>query len=195
LSLLALAFAGACGGETSRVDERRHADDPPDAASSADAGICAPATFHLSADLGAGSSRYCLGEASCANGVWLTILAPDGQVIAPALPVCALDCSSCSMPNCHSRICINPVLPLQGLDLSWSGESWLEGTCGTAASSCHSRSCPPAGRYTARMCAHALPAGETAGPEGCGDRAAAEATCVEVPFDYPATEPVVGVLK
>jgi hypothetical protein len=195
VSLVAFAFAGACGGETSRVDERRYADDPPDATSSADAGVCASTTFHLSADLSAGASRYCMGGASCPNSAWLTILAPDGREIAPALSVCGIDCSSCSMPSCHSLICDNPVLPLEGIDLSWSGESWLEGTCGAAASSCHSRSCPPAGRYAAKMCGHALPVGEAVGPEGCGDRAAAEPTCVEVPFDYPTTEPVVGVLK
>ena len=67
------------------------------------------------------------------------------------------------------------------------------GTCG-GGKSCHNpATCAPAGRYTAHICGYIL---EDTGssPLPCNG-AASPPICVDLPFDYPTSQVVTGVLR
>ena len=59
---------------------------------------------------------------------------------------------------------------------------------------CYAAHCAPPGHYVARMCAYALPPDSDGGYQVCELHAASTPTCVDVPFDLPATGQVIGVL-
>ena len=78
-----------------------------------------------------------------------------------------------------------------GQSYNWDGVLWTPGTCGPNAVSCLGRACgTPKGQYIARMCANRRTS--DAGPFCMYD---SMKTCVDVPFEYPATGVVEGVLR
>jgi hypothetical protein len=78
-----------------------------------------------------------------------------------------------------------------GLTFNWSGVLWTPGQCGPNNYACVNRTCgTPAGKYIARMCANRRTS--DAGPFCNYDPVQ---TCVDVPFEYPTTTVVEGVLR
>jgi hypothetical protein len=76
----------------------------------------------------------------------------------------------------------------QGETTTWNGTYWQEATCG-ANTSCRGTQCAAPGHYVAKMCAsRSVPDG---GPFGTCNPSAMQ-TCVDVPFDYPASGVVAG---
>jgi hypothetical protein len=129
--------------------------------------------------------------------VWFGIFDATGSAVSTEL-VCAIaPCSSCQMAGCPLLCATSTPLPAEGMETTWDGIQWVDaGTCGDNLA-CRSPVCAPAGEYVARFCGHALEAGAGGAPgqfDYCENNAAPEPTCVEVPFTYPSTNEVIGVL-
>jgi hypothetical protein len=80
--------------------------------------------------------------------------------------------------------------------IAWDGAFQEPGTCANSLA-CHTLRYAPAGRYVASMCA--TPgriitgvADETGNDQTC--EPAGEIECVQLQFDFPSSQPVVGVL-
>jgi hypothetical protein len=130
--------------------------------------------------LGVSCGAQTIGEGAPAGGpyFWPPAYAP-------------LDCRDCATFYPSANGCGIVSIPDGGeaFDLSWSGAYFT--TLGSCASNtfyrCMTPLCAPAGRFVAHMCACApLPPG---GTSSC------KTSCADVPFDYPATGVVVGVVR
>jgi hypothetical protein len=125
----------------------------------------------------------------CSPPNWLSIHDASGTEIAignPDLHCCTFaDCASCSF---GSVVCAAAwqTLPLPGTR-TWDGMMFPRGTCGESAKACvMAKTCAPAGRYTARMCARRY--------GDAGQPLEQPLTCVDVPFDLPDNGTVAGTL-
>jgi hypothetical protein len=79
----------------------------------------------------------------------------------------------------------------QGESFEWDGTDWQPGMCG-ANMSCRSHECAAPGRYVAKMCAsRSVPDGGSL--MQCSPTPVLK--CVEVPFDYPGTPVVEGMIN
>ena len=72
----------------------------------------------------------------------------------------------------------------------WDGTYFASSTCG-AGMACVNEACVEAGRYVARMCAHADPDGGATAPPYCDP--VQTPTCVDVPFEWPPDGGVAAV--
>jgi hypothetical protein len=79
----------------------------------------------------------------------------------------------------------------QGETATWDGTDWQDGKCG-ANMACKSKQCAAPGHYIAKMCAsRSVPDGGMFGQ--CNTNATQ--TCVDVPFDYPTSSVVAGMIN
>ena len=78
----------------------------------------------------------------------------------------------------------------EGETYTWDGTLWEQSKCGPQMYSCVNQVCSvPPGKYIARMCAN-----RATGDAGSFCMSVPMPTCADVPFDYPATATVMGVL-
>lgn len=141
------------------------------------------------------TQMWCQGRPGMCSGGWhVSLKDAAGHVLArPGL--CTTMCDTCSQPICPPlpTICMmSQPLSADGATSSWDGRIADERTCGQTSTYCQTPACAPPGRYTAVMCAYPTPIPD--GGQACFQDSGAEPVCVEVPFDYPAPGPVVGVL-
>jgi hypothetical protein len=155
-------------------------------------------SFHLDRG-GPAGTEFCIGAPDGCDGFvgeWLNIEDAQGRSITRGLDLCGRDCNGCQIPRCPPIPCISSSpMPASGLDATWSGEDWSSGgTCGEARNTCLSRACAKPGRYVAHMCAYMIDGADDAGALDCHRDASKVPTCVDVPFDYPASGVVTGAL-
>jgi hypothetical protein len=174
-------------------------DAPPSDAARTDASqdsACSPLSsvvFRMEAPPIDGGYYYVSSFGEPGDGVWwYSLEMPDGSAVPIFLPPGASSiCNVCdARPNPIGFAC--ETIPDGGVSRGWGGYT-VTGTasCETQATSsspaysigCATIRCLPAGRYLVKMCGGR---GMCAG----GDAA----TCVEVPFDFPTDQEVVGTL-
>ncbi len=159
-----------------------------------------PVTFHMTQAPG---SSFCTNN--CGT-TWVTVVPPDGGPALTLTNFCRTTCDICQPLVCAgaapsgdgppgngtAAACAAPQpFPAMGESYSWDGFLWTTGTCGPNGYACVSRSCStPPGKYIARMCANRRTS--DAGTFCMYDPVQ---TCVDVPFDYPATGVVEGTLR
>ncbi len=145
----------------------------------------------------AGGSQFCVGAPNSCSSEWLSILDASGVPVSIGLGCGVAPCATCESLGCPALCAISTPLAAEGVETAWDGLQWVAGTCGTSVE-CKSPICAPAGDYVARFCGYALDAQGGAGGatnefDVCMD-ATLEPTCVDVPFTYPSSDPIVGVL-
>jgi hypothetical protein len=156
----------------------------PDAAVNCTAGTV---TFHMTEAPG---SDYCVGV-QCTI-VWVGVKTMSGKIMSLPGGCSIPSCDACMPVFCGAAACAQPQhMKPEGLSLTWGGAYQELATCG-AGISCQNKQCAPPGGYIATMCANRSVS--DAGVAGfC--QADPTPTCVEVPFDYPSTTTVEGVLS
>jgi hypothetical protein len=171
--------AGSTGGSGGQMTDAR-----PDAVA-CDAVATIPVTFHMTA---ANGVDYCINN--CAS-VWVSILPAGGGAPLSVSRGCTTTCSQCQPIACGAA-CIAPQhIKPEGETFTWDGTLWEPGKCGAQNASCVNQLCAtPHGKYIARMCAS-----RSTSDAGGFCMSVPEVTCVDVPFDYPTTSIVEGVLK
>jgi hypothetical protein len=124
----------------------------------------------------------------------VTIKTPDGRVVGNIQRECFASCGDCRPITCPAILCVAPHrLASGGEDISWNGTLWEQSTCagGSGNLACVSQVCvPPGTPLIATMCGF-----PNMTPDG-GSFCAGGPTpkCVDVPFTYPTTNIVTGVL-
>lgn len=161
-------------------------------------GPCSSVSFHLiSREPIDGGSSFCVGNPNCGSAGLLTVFDSEMNVVTLGLECNDVDCTSCRPTLCPPNPCsLSRPLPSSGEDLTWDGTVWLGGgECnGLATGACFSRRCAPPGHYVARLCAFPLAPNSDGGLLECERHASPTPTCIDVPFDYPATTTVTGTL-
>jgi hypothetical protein len=130
----------------------------------------------------------------CDGGFRVTILDAAGATVTTngwgsCLPVC----STCVATPCPSVPCVPFKLPTNN-DFLWDGTFTTTSTCGGSQQMCQQQVHARAGHYVAHLCATR---GEVFSNDGgfpmtCNQEAAE--ACVDVPFDYPTPNAVIGML-
>jgi hypothetical protein len=138
-------------------------------------------TFRLTA--AASDSGFYVFQAypACSKSNWLKIFDPSGTERALIHPSTSIDCDTCSGATYPATCASTSASPTKSVTWTWDGQYFAGGTCGAATTACVEPRCADAGRYVVAMCA-------SDDQQGTGTR------CVEAMFDYPAAEPVTGVL-
>jgi hypothetical protein len=153
-----------------------------------DGGACvnSTVTFQLKAP---GGGSWCLGQGCSTEWLQIRDAAGSSMILSNS---CQSTCEACQMLGCPA-ICVLPQkMPAAGTTKTWDGTSFSIGTCGPNAMSCLNKQCAPAGKYVAVMCATASTAPDAS--LACSSSTTVKQTCVEVPFEYPSSAPVVGAL-
>ncbi len=183
LGLSAIAVA-ACTGSNAVLG-------PGDAGSDAggDAGVCPQGSvlFQLTA---ANPDAHCIGAPNSCTLDWLSLRNANGDDVVIDAP-CTADCATCEPVGCPAYCAIPTRMTAAGVQRTWDGTYYAAGTCG--GMTCALRSCAPAGRYVAKMCAYPdLSSGGAGGV--CSPSPAPR--CVDVAFDWPppSTGIVAGAL-
>jgi hypothetical protein len=189
--LCATAMATACGGATSTPST--DGGSGSGGGSGADGSVsCAlgTVTFHLSAASGM-SSDWCVGL-HCTSE-WVTVTGALSSRPFPLSQGCTAECGACQPIGCPA-LCLAPqtMMP-DGERLTWDGTFWEDRTCGSSQLACRAKTCALPGRYVAEMCA--APARPMQGPAGFCNAALDAERCVQVPFDFPGTPVVEGILQ
>jgi hypothetical protein len=152
----------------------------------------------LQLKLGPGAA-YCDETAACNAAVnYISVRAPSGAVLLPALgsdQICpAPPCDPCQPTACPNLACPPRGVMAHDDEVIWNGSYLVMSTCGPATTRCRQPVFAQPGQYVAVMCATpgrlVTPAG--GGLAQCtktGDR-----QCIEIPFTYPSSTPVVGTL-
>ncbi|MFI5307285.1 MAG: hypothetical protein ACHQ53_08035 [Polyangiales bacterium] len=156
---------------------------------------CPQITFRILPGGPGGASKFCLGG-RCGNAPWVTVLDEHGNALSQDLQCGALDCATCAPKMCVGACGFSPMLDPAGAEITWEATRWTAGgTCASSGLACSTKSgCVPNGRYTAHFCADA-PDPAATGVGACDSvPIPSTPTCVDVPFDYPPTAPVQGVL-
>jgi hypothetical protein len=112
---------------------------------------------------------------------WVSIHDAVGSEIQIRQLCTLASCGSCQFDVICGAAFTTSQVPVA---LTWDGTMFPHGHCGADAKACvmEDTTCTPPGHYDARMCAYR-------------NRNLNEpATCVDVPFDLPASAPVVGTL-
>jgi hypothetical protein len=168
----------------------------PGASGAQNAGACTSVgavTFRMFVPAGQESSS-CAGD-GCDGAPWVSVVGPDGEANGHVTPSrCSGPCSECAVWSCPGFACLSAkTVPVTGATWSWDGVFYPLSTCtpaGSSSESCYQTLCAVPGHYVATMCATAaLDGGEC--PE-TGDPTVR--TCVDVSFDYPTSEEVVGTI-
>ena len=182
--LCGLGALAACSGSTTTGGVL------PDGGS-AGGPACASANVTIQVNAAQGSAAWCLGQPGGCASEWLSIRNGAGSTLLLS-SFCITPCDTCQMPACPDICRVASELPASGTSRTWDGNYFAQGTCG-AATSCVRASCAPAGRYTASVCGFPNPS--TDGGFGCASAdGTAKQTCVDVPFDYPSSGPVVATM-
>jgi hypothetical protein len=140
------------------------------------------------------NKSFCEQSTGC-NGPpsHFTILA-DGKPVAVSTPPCPTLCSGTCQPLACPLLCVAPHgSAVTTAELKWDGTVYAMSTCGQGTS-CYAPMHLPAGKYVARMCATP---GSLNPPDGGFNStcvASGPAECVDVPFEFPSSSPVVGHL-
>jgi hypothetical protein len=152
---------------------------------------CATGSYEFDLEAAPGQSFCAVTEAPFSFGAtWLTIVQgpanPGAQVFSSTTSV---SCETCTGGG-SNVVVMQPISPGSPVSYFWDGVAKAPGGCGggggdTGAIYCTKSYCVPPGEYTAHMCAFdsCTPASPSV-----PDR------CVDVPFVFPPTAPVVGVL-
>lgn len=164
-------------------------------------GACAPVSIHMNPGGPPPGSDFCSGPPNCQSGDPFTVLDAAGKSLTTGLSCGMADCKSCVAQGCPPGSChFSSPVPTTGTDFTWNGTVYAaatgcgSGQIGSPPVNCWMPSCAPAGHYVAHLCAYALPPDSDGGFQVCELHAATKPTCVDVPFDYPTTTQVVGVL-
>jgi hypothetical protein len=182
IALTTLVLA-ACSKSTGPVTDGASTHDAANDAAmndAAPAGSCAGgATFQLEAP--DPTAWFAVNSfTDCSPHNWLYVLDASGSEIQ-TFECCGVDyCDVCGAgPVCQAAF-TGDALPASK---AWDGTVLPTSQCGTANKTCViTRTCALAGHYQAKMCAY-----RGSGPTG-------DPVCVTVPFDLPASAPVVGTL-
>ncbi len=161
-------------------------------------GDCGPVLeFRMLGGGPAAGSSFCVGKPQSCSRAWFQILDATGNSPSTELSCSVAACSSCQSLGCILLCATSTPLPDEGMSTTWAGIQWVDGgACGDGVA-CRAPVCAPAGDYVARFCGHALESGAggaPSNPDYCENNAAPEPTCVDVPFSYPSTDTVTGVL-
>ena len=173
---------GSAGGDASLVS--LDAAGELDAATPVDdAGSCTSpvVTFRL---IASGGSWLVTGSdySDTSATTWLTFYLPSGeQLYAEPTHALSLDCRSCSSMFPYGNGSWSLEVPDAGALDEWNGLGYVAGACGSFGAACITPLCMPPGPYIAKMCA-------------TDEGADAGLQCVEVPFEYPTTQTVTGML-
>jgi hypothetical protein len=156
-------------------------------------------TFRMQVATGA---RYCMSRCE----FWVSVFREDGGPLRRLSGLsereygCVIRCDSCRQICTDSGGGIDvgcpprPLLP-EGETYVWDGAFWEMTDRCSSRFYCDDRFCAAAGRYVARMCANkTAPDAGSATPDAGSCEIEPTPTCVDVPFDYPPSAPVVGVL-
>jgi hypothetical protein len=164
-------------------------------------GACAPVSIHMNRGGPPPGTDFCSGPPNCDSGDPFTVLDASGKALTTWLSCGMADCTSCVGQPCPPGSChFSSPVPAAGTDFTWDGTVYADssgcgsGQIGSPPVRCWKPSCAPPGRYTAHLCAYALPPNSDGGVQVCELHAATTPTCVDVPFDYPTTTQVVGAL-
>ncbi|HWL86261.1 MAG TPA: hypothetical protein VNO21_10685 [Polyangiaceae bacterium] len=134
-------------------------------------------------------SDYCVGVARGCVSNWLTVMRADHTPMQLALG-CETTCDECQPIAC-AQSCTSPTqTPAGGEHLSWSGEYFMQSTCGADHATCGQSQCATAAHYVAHMC---LYKNEAPADAGAACTPASAPTCTDVEFDWP-TNAVHGTL-
>jgi hypothetical protein len=178
----ASALAACSGGASGGPDGGRHL------------GSTSPGKATLRLVIPADRS-FCDQTTGCGLDTHISIVDAAGAVVGMSIPWCSTVCSSPCMPSpCPGIACISQGLPVKTMEFQWDGSAVTTSTCGNKMT-CYQPGFVTAGHYVAHMCATPgtiAPADGGALPT-CTATGAIE--CVDVPFDLPATSPVVGTLS
>jgi hypothetical protein len=123
-----------------------------------------------------------LGSVSAPKGS-MTIVPPCGSVF----------CDTCLANQCPGSPC-GPRTVQDNEELTWDGTYYEASRCGPQAMGCWRKTFAAAGQYIAIMCATP---GTISQPDGGGllvCTKTGDLQCVEVPFTFPSSTPVVGTL-
>jgi ribosomal protein S8E len=156
-------------------------------------GECATTTLKIEVPT---NGSFCDQVAACnVPPAHITILDGNGKALTLTRPSCTVLCgTACEAAICplKSALCTAPHgAAFTGTELDWDGTYFTMSTCGQSTS-CYAPHVAAAGHYVAHMCATP---GTLSPPDG-GWNATCTASgtelCIDVPFEYPATAPVIG---
>ena len=156
-----------------------------------------PVTLTMRAE--ADAAAYCyLAVDYSSNNSWLTITTAAGDPLPIVWPSGISACSQCVTGD-HAIGGNYSALSDGGVSAVWPGQVFPQSTCVSSTLGelmCVNPMCASAGHYIAVMCAY--PNGCPAYPPGIspanGSYDAGQPVCVKVPFDYPNTAEVAGIL-
>jgi len=134
------------------------------------------------------SALWCMGAPGGCSSTWLSIRDSAGDMAIANN--CGTPCDTCQTLGCPNLCQVPSELDTAGLTQTWDGTYFTAGTCGASATSCLDQHCATAGSYTAEICGFANPAPD-AGLGCTGAASTTPLTCVEKPFDFPASAPIV----
>jgi len=157
-----------------------------------DASACLDSTVTFQVNRAPGNATvWCLGQPGSCSSDWLTISSQSGDLTLSGM--CRTPCDTCQFMACPIVCAPAQQLTTAGATQTWNGTYYLSGTCGAQSMACLSPQCAPAGRYSAHICGFPNPAPEAG--YGCGQSTSStNTTCVDVPFDYPSSTPIVVTL-
>lgn len=179
--VILLALLSGCGGTTNSGSNSGTG------GSGSTACTAGTVTIQVVPTAGAGV-QWCMGQPTGCSSNWLTIRDSSGDLVVSNM--CMTPCDSCMMMGCPASCAIPSELSAQGLTYTWSGTYYKAGTCGSSATNCLSPQCAPAGQYTAKVCGFADPTPDAG--FGCASASSsAQLTCVEQPFEFPSSAPIV----
>jgi hypothetical protein len=182
-------WLAACGGGSKRGDGGTDAPAGDGATDALGDVACVPigsVVFRMEAPPIDGGYSYVSSFGDPGDGVWwYSLETPDGSALPIFLPPSTFTtCDVCDpAPDPIGFSC--GAIPDGGVSRGWGGYTVTgTATCGANALGCATTRCLPAGRYLVKMCGWR-------GTCTTGDAP----TCVEVPFDFPTDQEVVGALQ
>jgi hypothetical protein len=182
LAGMTLILFGAC----SRSSDHAGQAGSGGAAGTSGTGLCSGGSVDFRIDAPDRSGWFVIDSGhDCAPPNWLAVYR-DGNEIAvgnPDLRCCTFaNCSTCSVEDVACDAAWQ-TFPLPAT-VTWKGTLFPRGTCGANAKACvMDEVCAPPGQYTAHMCAGQY-----------DDVGQQHITCVDVPFELPASGIVIGTL-
>lgn len=148
----------------------------------------------LRLEITAGKS-YCTTNDGCSPLDTIRIRDQSGAFLGTYAGFCPTLCNDCQIQPCPGMACLEQGVAITGGSMSWDGSFFEPGTCGRDTA-CTRERFAPTGTYTAVMCATpgdlVTDPNDPAATPQCVNTAPAE--CVEVEFEFPTNEEVVGVL-
>jgi hypothetical protein len=185
-SLFLLVCAGAGCGSRNLAGQSSASDDagPNDTATMSVVSPCAGGgvTFGLTAPLHSAGFFVLEAEPACFSSNWLKIYDSTGSELTIIHPPTTADCDTCSTMSFPSTCGTTTDTPAQIATMNWGAQFYPVGSCGAPSKACVQQKCVAPGHYVVAMCASDDQQGKV------GHR------CADVGFDYPTSNPVMGVL-